>query len=544
MEIVLITGGDRPELTLQTLQSARNNSARKWDHNLIVVLDCDIASVLDTQDHKVVDAIKQTVSEMRGRIVWTGQREQIGVGGAKNHGAALLQAEHGYDERQGNTPHAYDVLVFLDNDLYLLPNWDLRIEQALAVSKRVGQVGGWRHPYHKPGAPFVDVTGQTVGHGVDAATGNCMAMRWTDWLAIGPFDANAAGPGQSEDYALSQRVLAADRWILSLDPPVAIHCGLVNSVGEPATGWRECEDQITRQLAVMTPEMRDEVVIMRPAPFAGVHQVPMTGAGRTMLVEPNGRVEMEIDTRRPVSELVKAHMRQADDALLRALAQPLTERDSVDLLGWDGNQWDSSQYATYRSLMCRPALTGQPLGLNIASGQRSFFSTPDLQWINVDAQSVSPDRVPDVVCDVGRQRLPIDDGAAKFVVIHQGLEHAGCGESAPMLRECWRVLAPGGSLIITVPDMRKLAARWLGGELSTQVWLTNVYGAFMGDEADRHRWGFDELSLRRYLHEVFESPVGTEYSRRPSVELFDWREIPGADIARDWWVLGVEVRKP
>ena len=48
------------------------------------------------------------------------------------------------------------------------------------------------------------------------------------------------------------------------------------------------------------------------------------------------------------------------------------------------------------------------------------------------------------------------------------------------------------------------------------------------------RWGFSAASL---LHEVSEAAPWRQ------VKLFDWREIEGADIARDWWILGVEAVK-
>ncbi len=128
-----------------------------------------------------------------------------------------------------------------------------------------------------------------------------------------------------------------------------------------------------------------------------------------------------------------------------------------------------------------------------------------------------------------------EDGTAGVIVIHQGLEHFGCGEASAMLKECYRILAPGGSLIVSVPDMQKLAKMWLRGELTTQVYMTNVYGAYMNDEADRHKWGFEPFSLVNHLNDC------APWKRLAS---FDWRAIEGADIARDdRWILCVEAFK-
>lgn len=166
--------------------------------------------------------------------------------------------------------------------------------------------------------------------------------------------------------------------------------------------------------------------------------------------------------------------------------------------------------------------------INLGSGQRPFPKP----WINVDCQ---PKWKPDIVADGANLKEHFADGSAETIVLQHTLEHYGCGEADAMLKECYRVLRPGGSLIVTVPDMRALCDQWLHGDaLDTQLFMTNVYGAYMGDDADRHRWGFDVHSLLTTLYEM------AEWSQVP---LFDYRHIPGADIAKAWWILGIEAVK-
>lgn len=171
-----------------------------------------------------------------------------------------------------------------------------------------------------------------------------------------------------------------------------------------------------------------------------------------------------------------------------------------------------------------------PLRINCGSGQRPFDQAHG--WANVDIQERWK---PDYVADW--RSMPFEDGSAEMIVAHHVLEHCGCGEADDALKECHRILRPGGSLLVFVPDLRKLAQRWLTRQLDTQLYLTQLYGAYMGDESDRHRWGFDRIRLEITLLEAVEPGVWKD------VGDFDWREIPGADLARDWWVLAIEAVK-
>jgi SAM-dependent methyltransferase len=171
------------------------------------------------------------------------------------------------------------------------------------------------------------------------------------------------------------------------------------------------------------------------------------------------------------------------------------------------------------------------VGINCGSGQRPFLSTPEVKWHNIDSVEREGMSKPDLVCDGAK--LPFYDGVIDYFVLHHVLEHFGCGEGKALIDEAYRVLKPGGSLLVFVPNIQALAERWLAGGLSTQIYVTNLYGAFMGDEADRHKWGFDPASLDEFLS-------GWNWAcRKP----YDWTGIPGMDAARDWWILGTECIK-
>ena len=169
------------------------------------------------------------------------------------------------------------------------------------------------------------------------------------------------------------------------------------------------------------------------------------------------------------------------------------------------------------------------LRVNLGSGQRKF-GTPEHPWLNVDC---NPKWEPDLLADAADLSL-IGNETAEYVVLHHVLEHFGLGEADAMLKECYRILAPGGSLIACVPNLKTLAKWWLKGDINDYTYCVNLYGAYMDDEADRHKWGYWSATLMQTISSAGKwSMIGG----------FDWRNIDGANIASDWWILGIEARK-
>lgn len=158
------------------------------------------------------------------------------------------------------------------------------------------------------------------------------------------------------------------------------------------------------------------------------------------------------------------------------------------------------------------------------------FNIDGISWVNIDINSKWN---PDIVADWNSLTM-FDDASVDYVVSHHSLEHVGCGEGDGFIREAYRVLKPGGSLLVFVPNMKALAKRWLEGGLTDQIYMTNVYGAYMGNEEDRHRWGYTGQSLVDTLHRT---------QVWHDVKAFNFRQIPGADIAQDFWILGMEAVK-
>jgi SAM-dependent methyltransferase len=102
-------------------------------------------------------------------------------------------------------------------------------------------------------------------------------------------------------------------------------------------------------------------------------------------------------------------------------------------------------------------------------------------WVNVDMDPVNDSvRRGDL-----RQPLAFGDGEFQAVYHCHVLEHLAHARALPFLRECHRVLAPGGTLRVVVPDLEVIA----------RLYLTCLEGALAGDPqaARRYEWMVLEL---------------------------------------------------
>jgi predicted SAM-dependent methyltransferase len=172
------------------------------------------------------------------------------------------------------------------------------------------------------------------------------------------------------------------------------------------------------------------------------------------------------------------------------------------------------------------------LGLNVGSGQRPFTTNYDVHWINVDKIAHEGMTPPDLIADGAH--LPFAEQSADYVVLNHVYEHSGLGEADCLISEAYRVLKFGGSLIVTVPDLRELAMAWLTERLDTITYAITLYGAFMGHDEDRHKFGYDYELLSTNLSKV---------ASWSEVKRFDWRKIPGSSIPKDYWIAGCECIK-
>jgi ubiquinone/menaquinone biosynthesis C-methylase UbiE len=95
--------------------------------------------------------------------------------------------------------------------------------------------------------------------------------------------------------------------------------------------------------------------------------------------------------------------------------------------------------------------------------------------------------------------IPFPDATVDFVYSSHFLEHLNRPAGIRLLRDCYRVLRPGGAIRICVPDLEKAVQFYLAGDKS------RFLGYFFTDERTdlhRHRFMYDFESLRDALQEA------------------------------------------
>ena len=140
--------------------------------------------------------------------------------------------------------------------------------------------------------------------------------------------------------------------------------------------------------------------------------------------------------------------------------------------------------ALHAARLTRPAKI-VAMRINLGSGERPLDG-----WVNVDVLPDAPGV--DVVADI-TETLPFDSGSAELVYASHLLEHVATEEVPRVLAEWRRVLRPGGTLLVAVPDLEAIA-RML---VERPGWFTPPHAPWIGaiyggqkDDWDFHKTGF------------------------------------------------------
>jgi predicted SAM-dependent methyltransferase len=134
----------------------------------------------------------------------------------------------------------------------------------------------------------------------------------------------------------------------------------------------------------------------------------------------------------------------------------------------------------------KPFAPKAPVRLQLACGSHALPGFINIDWRETTAT--------DLLCDI--RRLPFPAGSVTEIQCYHALEHFNRKEAERAVEHWASLLAPGGKLVLEVPDFAGLAKRYLKDR--APMWLDHVfgYGRFVGD---LHKWGYTAESLRVLL---------------------------------------------
>lgn len=133
------------------------------------------------------------------------------------------------------------------------------------------------------------------------------------------------------------------------------------------------------------------------------------------------------------------------------------------------------------------------------------------EWINVDLNSALVDIQLDLT-----QRMPFADESASYMFCEHFIEHLTRDQAVDFLRECLRVLKPGGVIRISTPNLRFLIAAYLNCDVGVwgDLWqpMTPCSMINEGMHSWGHRYLYDSREIVLLLKEIgFGSVVFQRY---------------------------------
>jgi predicted SAM-dependent methyltransferase len=156
-------------------------------------------------------------------------------------------------------------------------------------------------------------------------------------------------------------------------------------------------------------------------------------------------------------------------------------------------------------------------------------------FVNLDLYAAAPDVVR---CDT-RRAIPLADHAARGIRAEQFFEHLEPREEVPaFLAECLRVLAPGGTLRLVVPDAERYLHAYARGDRTgfEELAVPSPFPADLPTRMDvvnhvfhqwhEHRWGYDFETIAHRLRAAgFDRVERVRYRHSLEPALADDREI-------------------
>jgi predicted SAM-dependent methyltransferase len=168
--------------------------------------------------------------------------------------------------------------------------------------------------------------------------------------------------------------------------------------------------------------------------------------------------------------------------------------------------------------------------INLGCGDQHFDSTPEIEWLNMDLDA--RDGKVEIAGDVSKE-LPFPAETFDLIVASHIVEHIEMSIVKDVIADWMRCLKKDGHLIITVPNARALAERYVTQDISHFIFSINMTGPYHGKETDHHAWTYDYAELADRVSDNF-------LFRELKEEDLETLNLKGK-VAMDWWIIGIVI---
>jgi len=146
---------------------------------------------------------------------------------------------------------------------------------------------------------------------------------------------------------------------------------------------------------------------------------------------------------------------------------------------WAVNKYCERARRSWRS----PIASG--LALNIGTGGHDLVG-----WVNLDETKPG-----DVLARV--PPAPFRDECFDEILMSHVVEHMTLDDGRALMKECHRILKPGGAVTVIVPDGKIVALTYLAGQIDN--WKLNDWLLYSYCQESQHRWLYDRRTLTQLV---------------------------------------------
>jgi predicted SAM-dependent methyltransferase len=149
--------------------------------------------------------------------------------------------------------------------------------------------------------------------------------------------------------------------------------------------------------------------------------------------------------------------------------------------------WAVTKYCESTSRgWCPPPGAGR--ALNVGTGGKDLVG-----WVNLDETKPG-----DVLAKV--PPFPFRDECFDEILMSHVVEHMTLHDGRALIKECHRILKPGGVVTVIVPDGKIISLAYLAGQVDN--WKLNDSHLYSYCQESQHRWLYDRRTLNQLVGDV------------------------------------------